>query len=194
MHFISHHLRNICSRLALGMLTMLLVAPNPFANESARLESEPLKSEPKVLEVFVRDGCPHCADAKAYLPEFASERPWLTITYRPVDTDSAARDALIHYSRTSGTWPPGVPTFVFNGQVLVGFESPEHSGDKLAALVDSGLVKDESIDTGLFGKISVSNMGCHYSLWRLDCLMVSTHAQCGFCCFFYQCWCILKAV
>jgi len=66
---------------------------------------------------------------------------------------------LIHYSRTSGTWPPGVPTFVFNGQVLVGFESPELSGIKLAALVDSGLVKDESIDTGLFGRISVSNTG-----------------------------------
>jgi glutaredoxin len=159
MHLISHLLSDIRTRLvisglALGMLTMLLASPNTFANESARLESEP-----KVLEVFVRDGCPHCADAKAFLPKFASERPWLTITYRPVDTDADARDALIHYSRTSGTWPPGVPTFVFNGQVLVGFESPELSGIKLAALVDSGLVKDESIDTGLFGRISVSNTG-----------------------------------
>ena len=159
MHLISHLLSDIRTRLvisglALGMLTMLLASPNTFANESARLESEA-----KVLEVFVRDGCPHCADAKAFLPKFASERPWLTITYRPVDTDADARDALIHYSRTSGTWPPGVPTFVFYGQVLVGFESPERSGGKLAALVDSGLVKNESIDTGLFGKISVSSMG-----------------------------------
>lgn len=159
MHLISHLLSDIRTRLvisglALGMLTMLLASPNTFANESARLESEA-----KVLEVFVRDGCPHCADAKAFLPKFASERPWLTITYRPVDTDADARDALIHYSRTSGTWPPGVPTFVFHGQVLVGFESPERSGGKLAALVDSGLVKNESIDTGLFGKISVSSMG-----------------------------------
>ncbi len=159
MHLISHLLSDIRTRLvisglALGMLTMLLASPNTFANESARLESEA-----KVLEVFVRDGCPHCADAKAFLPKFASERPWLTITYRPVDTDADARDALIHYSRTSGTWPPGVPTFVFYGQVLVGFEIPERSGGKLAALVDSGLVKNESIDTGLFGKISVSSMG-----------------------------------
>lgn len=164
MHFISHLLSDIRTRfaiagIALGMLTMLLAAPNTFANESAQLESEPLKSEPKVLEVFVREGCPHCADAKAYLPEFASDRPWLKVIYRPVDTDVTARDALIHYSRISGTWPPGVPTFVFNSQVLVGFESPERSGGKLTALVDSSLVKDESIDTGLFGKISVSSMG-----------------------------------
>ncbi len=160
MHFISHLLSDIRTRfaiagIALGLLTMLLAAPNTFA----QLESEPLKSEPKVLEVFVREGCPHCVDAKAYLPEFASDRPWLKVIYRPVDTDVTARDALIHYSRISGTWPPGVPTFVFNSQVLVGFESPERSGGKLTALVDSSLVKDESIDTGLFGKISVSSMG-----------------------------------
>ena len=159
MYFISHLLSDVRTRLlivgiVLNLLSMLLAVPNTFANESAQL-----KSEPNVLEVFVRDGCPHCADAKTYLLNFASERPWLRITYRPVDTDTDARDALIHYSRTSDTWPPGVPTFVFNGQVLVGFESPERSGGKLAALVDSGLVKDESIDTGLFGRISVSNMG-----------------------------------
>jgi len=159
MYFFCHLLSNIrtchiiCG-ISLGLLTMLLAAPNSFANES-----EPLKPKYNTLEVFVRDGCPHCADAKAYLPKFASERPWLTITYRPVDTDADARVALIHYSRTSGTWPPGIPTFVFNGQVLVGFESSERSGGKLAALVDSGLVKDESIDTGWFGKISVSSMG-----------------------------------
>ncbi|HEY9211053.1 MAG TPA: glutaredoxin domain-containing protein [Methylotenera sp.] len=159
MHFISHLIGDIRTRLLItgitfGLLSMLLVAPNTFANESVQSESEP-----KVLEVFVRDGCPHCADAKAFLPKFSSERPWLTITYRPVDTDADARDDLIHYSRTSGTWPPGVPTFVFHGQVLVGFESPERSGGKLAALVDSGLVKDKSIDTGLFGRISASSMG-----------------------------------
>jgi glutaredoxin len=140
--------------IVLGMLTMLLAAPDTFGNEPGQLQTKP-----NILEVFVRDGCPHCAEAKAFLPKFASERPWLTITYRPVDTDADAREALIHYSRTSGTWPPGVPTFVFNNQVLTGFESPERSGSKLAALVDSGLVKNESIDTGLFGKISVSSMG-----------------------------------
>ena len=32
-----------------------------------------------VLEVFVRDGCPRCADAKEYLPGFAADRPELTI-------------------------------------------------------------------------------------------------------------------
>ena len=124
MLFIPQLLNSIRARLVFagivfGLFTMLLAAPDTFGNEPAQLQTKS-----NILEVFVRDGCTHCAEAKAFLPKFASERPWLTITYRPIDTDADAREALIHYSRTSGTWPPGVPTFVFNNQVLAGFESP----------------------------------------------------------------------
>lgn len=159
MHFIRRFTNTVqmnlfIIRAALCLLTIILPASNSFADESAQSASKS-----NVLEVFVRDGCPHCAEAKIYLPQFASERPWLKIAYRPVDTDIAARDDLIEHSRASGVWPPGVPTFVFNGDVLVGFESPQRSAAKLAALVDTGLIKEESIDTGLFGRISVSSMG-----------------------------------
>lgn len=159
MHFIRRFTNTVqmnlfIIRAALCLLTIILPTSNSFADESAQSASKS-----NVLEVFVRDGCPHCAEAKIYLPQFASERPWLKIAYRPVDTDIAARDDLIEHSRASGVWPPGVPTFVFNGDVLVGFENPQRSAAKLAALVDTGLIKEESIDTGLFGRISVSSMG-----------------------------------
>jgi glutaredoxin len=111
-----------------------------------------------VLEVFVRDGCPHCADAKAFLPRFASERPWLNIVYRAVDVDSTARDDLIRYSRASDSWPPGVPTFMFNRKVLVVFESAEHNGARLAAIVDMNSASPENIDTELFGTLSVFHL------------------------------------
>lgn len=42
------------------------------------------------LEVFVRDACPHCAAAKAFLPEFSVQRPWLRIVLRAVNVDPAA--------------------------------------------------------------------------------------------------------
>lgn len=159
MHFIRRFTNTVqmnlfIIRAALCLLTIILPTSNSFADESAQSASKS-----NVLEVFVRDGCPHCAEAKTYLPQFASERPWLKIAYRPVDTDITARDDLIEHSRASGVWPPGVPTFVFNGDVLVGFENPQRSAAKLAALVDTGLIKEESIDTGLFGRISVSSMG-----------------------------------
>ena len=52
-----------------------------------------------VLTVFVRDGCPHCADAKAYLAVLARERPALRIDYRAIDRDPQARQALEQVSR-----------------------------------------------------------------------------------------------
>ena len=123
--------------------------------------SEPVQSpaSAEVLEVFVRDGCPHCADAKEFLPSFSRERPWLRIVYRSIDGDAAALDDLVRHSRSAGIWPPGVPTFVYDGRVVVGFESPERSGPELAALVERRSTPVEAIETGLFGTLSVSRLG-----------------------------------
>jgi len=113
----------------------------------------------EVLEVFVRDGCPRCADAKTFLAEFSRERPWLEVVYRAVDHDLTAREDLVRHSRNAGMWPPGVPTFVFGGRVLVGFESPERSGPALAELVEQRWPGVGSIDTGIFGTLSVGRLG-----------------------------------
>jgi glutaredoxin len=111
------------------------------------------------LEVFVRDGCPHCADAKEYLPALARERPGLRIVLRPVDRDAAARDALERHSRNAGIWPPGVPTFVIGGRVLVGFESAERTGPEIAALIEGRSLPSQVVATGLFGALSVDRLG-----------------------------------
>lgn len=91
-----------------------------------------------VLDVYVRDGCPHCADAKAFLPAFQALRPWLTVVYHQVDQNPAARMALEGATRAAGMWPPGVPTFVFRDQVVVGFADATTSGPELANLVAPG--------------------------------------------------------
>ena len=111
-----------------------------------------------VLEVFVRSGCPHCDNAKAYLPQFAAQYPWLQIHYRAVDRDSQARDDLYRHARASGSWPPGVPTFVFNGRVLVGFADAESTAPLLHALV-AGDAAASSIESDLFGSLSVAKLG-----------------------------------
>jgi glutaredoxin len=93
--------------------------------------------EPGVLEVFVREGCGHCADAKAFLPAFAAERPGLRVVYRDIERDPDAADALIAHSRAAGRAVPAVPTFVIDGRVMVGFVSAELTGPALATLVDA---------------------------------------------------------
>ncbi len=127
------------------------------ARETA--SSVPQAARPEVLEVYVREGCPHCADAKAYLAQLARERPGLRIVLRAVDQDAQARDALAAHSRAAGVWPPGVPTFVFDHQVMVGFDDAEHSGRDLLALIEHRSAPQGQIDSDLFGTLSASRLG-----------------------------------
>jgi glutaredoxin len=110
------------------------------------------------LEVFVRDGCPHCADAKAFLAGFARERPALRIVFRRIDEDAAAREDLIRLSRQAGIWPPGVPTFAFEGRILVGFDR-ERGAAAVRALLGEARSPADQVETALFGTLSASRLG-----------------------------------
>jgi glutaredoxin len=113
-----------------------------------------------VLEVFVRAGCPHCADAKVFLARLAHERPALRIVLRPVDEDPQAAQELSQRSHAAGVWPPGVPTFVVGDRVLVGFDDAEHSGRELIALLDAVAPQQRDEVTGTpFGTLSATRLG-----------------------------------
>ncbi len=133
-------------------ILLMLIAPVVATAADAQPASQ-------VLEVFVRDGCPHCAEAKKYLPQFARARPQLRIVYRSLDDDPRAADDLARHSRRAGEWPPGVPTFVIDGRVLVGFVSPEVTGPQLAALVDGGTKPPGKTEAAGFGDLSVAELG-----------------------------------
>ncbi len=88
-----------------------------------------------VIEVFVRDGCPHCADAKAWLPTWHQRHPDVQLVYRSIDHDRDARQALLDHARRAGIWPPGVPFFVVGDEALLGFVSADVTGPQLDAMV-----------------------------------------------------------
>src|SRR5690349_17041744 len=140
----------------LGLLVPLLLVMTSLS--AANEPTEPTRQD-NILEVFVRDGCPHCAEAKGFLSDFGSKRPWLRIIYRPVDHDPAARGELVRHSQNADIWPPGVPTFVINGRVLVGFDDAAHTGPLLEALVEQTSSHSEAVETALFGTLSVSRLG-----------------------------------
>jgi glutaredoxin len=115
---------------------------------------------PATLQVFVRTGCPYCADAKVFLDDVQRRRPGLHVVYRPVDTDPAARDALNQLSRAHGIWPPGVPAFHAAGQLIVGFESPDTTGQDVLRLIDAGTaVHPQTVYSTLFGTLSAQRLG-----------------------------------
>jgi glutaredoxin len=134
--------------------------PPPVAFDRADTGTQPTTyAEPGVLVVFVRTGCPHCADAKVFLAEYAKDHPELRIVYRRVDEDQAAAADLVAIYRELGMWPPGVPTFVMNGQVRVGFRDAEHTGPALRELIEAGLPPRDQVETALFGILSASRLG-----------------------------------
>ena len=118
-----------------------------------------LAADNAVLQVYVRDGCPHCAEAKKFLPKVTVQRPDLKIVYRSLDQEPEARTELINLSRQAGLWPPGVPTFVMHGKLLVGFNDAETSGPGLLAFIDEAITASQRVDAGWLGELSVQRLG-----------------------------------
>lgn len=142
----------------LALVLLLWTVPLPAVGAPAA-PSPPPAAQPRVLEVFVRDGCPHCAEAKIFLSKLASERPDLRIVYRAVDHDESALDELVQRSRNAGIWPPGVPSFAVDGRLLVGFDDAENSGPAVLSLLEQATAPADHVDTALFGTLSASQLG-----------------------------------
>lgn len=114
-----------------------------------------------MLVVFVREGCPYCAEAKRFLDGVARERPSLRIVYREVDRDPAAAEQLARIFREADMWPPGVPTFVIAGQALVGFDTAGTTGAAVLAMIDQAAPAPSTgeVKTEAFGTLSASRLG-----------------------------------
>lgn len=142
------------------LLIGLLFAGGVPAQDAAPSTPALALPAPGELHVYVREGCPHCADAKRFLAGLADARPGLEIVLREVDRDPAARDALVAISEAIGAWPPGVPTFVYGQQVVVGFDDAEHVGSEILRLLDEAppLPRDR-VQSSLFGTLSASELG-----------------------------------
>ncbi len=102
----------------------------------ARGEAPPsVAAEPVEIEVFVREGCPHCADAKAFLEKLRAERPGLSVAIRDVGRDMGALARLEQLSAAAPGRFVSVPAFVIRGQLLVGFADEATTGGRIRDLV-----------------------------------------------------------
>jgi glutaredoxin len=147
---------------ALGMLrpVALVLALVGSGSAAAAQAPAPLdEASAEALVVFVRDGCPYCAEAKLFLEDVARQRPSLGIVYRYVDRDPAAAEDLARIFRDANVWPPGVPTFVAGGRVFVGFESAKRSGPEVLALIGGAAPAPRTEVETAFGTLSASRLG-----------------------------------
>ena len=81
------------------------------------------------LDVYVREGCPHCADAERYLQRLGQRFPSLDIRYHDVAANRENLKDLLDLSKKYGIEQPGVPSFHACGSFYVGFSEEAGSGD-----------------------------------------------------------------
>ena len=108
----------------------------------------------------MRDGCPHCADAKVFLDELQQRYPRLEIRYYEVSDDAAALSRLLSLSEAHGVTQPGVPSFLACGAFHAGYAEAAGSDAWIEAQIsgEAGAREDFSIETP-FGTYSLQQLG-----------------------------------
>lgn len=138
-------------------------------------------ASPEIIELYSRSGCPHCADAHAFLDRLVADRPELQLRVHDVGADAGARGRLQALADAHGIDVPGVPTIVIGEQVIVGFSAG--TGDAIVGLLDRGArraaagevcapaavdcepapappeVDRDSVDLPLLGRVSARDLG-----------------------------------
>jgi glutaredoxin len=110
------------------------------------------------IEVFVREGCPHCRDARPFLERLQREHPRLEIVYRDVEKDPAALPRLREIAAQQGVHALGVPAFYLNGELIVGFRSAETTGVSIRKALERKS-EELTIRIPLLGPTTVSSLG-----------------------------------
>ncbi len=110
------------------LFTALLALP-------AAAETKPVPAR-VVLEVFTRERCPHCEEAKRFLEAFHRERPDVEVVEHDVLRDPRARERLRSLASEHGVEAPGVPAFYVGGELVVGYRGADVTGKRLEALVE----------------------------------------------------------
>jgi glutaredoxin len=126
------------------VLALLLLAA------SARAE------EPADIEVFVRADCPHCAEAHRFLEELRKEQPSLRVVERDVRREPAARERLRQLAAQHGVGTVGVPSFHIGDRMIVGFRSPETTGEEIRAALAG---RETRFELPLLGAVDARALG-----------------------------------
>jgi glutaredoxin len=79
------------------------------------------------IEVFVREGCPHCGKAEEFLAKLMRLRPELKIVTHDVLKDPAALERLKYIAKSQTGIVARVPTFIVHGQLITGFSEEANS-------------------------------------------------------------------
>ena len=132
-------LRGLLAGVMSALALTLGLASTAWAQSSQPAAERPALASPSAsapaaaplrIEVFVREGCPHCAKAEEFLEQLGRQRPELDISIRDVSKDAQALQRLQDIAREQRAGNARVPAFFVGGQLIFGY-SEEASTDRL---------------------------------------------------------------
>ncbi|MDP3334459.1 MAG: glutaredoxin domain-containing protein, partial [Methylococcaceae bacterium] len=83
---------------------------------------------PADIEVFVREGCPHCAKAETFLHTLQQEQPALKIVIIDIAKQPDALQRLQLLAKNQGIRVVRIPAFQIRGQLLIGYSDETSTG------------------------------------------------------------------
>lgn len=117
---------------------------------------------PADVEVFSRDGCPHCVAAERFLHGLAQERPDVHVVVHDVGSDPAALARLRALAAAQGRTAVGVPTFLVRGELIVGFAGPDTTGREILRRLAPGTPPagdPDGVDLPVLGPVTAGAIG-----------------------------------
>jgi glutaredoxin len=88
------------------------------------------------VDVFTREGCTHCADAKSFLRRIEHRYPGFRFFTYDVVADRNNRLRFEQLNREHGIRVPGVPSFRIGGEFVVGYTGDATTGAKLQKILN----------------------------------------------------------
>lgn len=88
------------------------------------------------LDAFVREGCRHCRDAKAFLAGLQLRWPGIRVRLCDVVQDNAARQWMNDLSKQNGVTVVSLPCFYFCGRFSVGYQDDQTTGQQIEQLLE----------------------------------------------------------
>lgn len=88
------------------------------------------------LDAFVREGCPHCRDAKAFLVGLEQRWPGIRVRLEDVVKDNAALQRMYDLAKQHQVTVVSLPCLYFCGRLLVGYQDDQTTGRQIEQLLE----------------------------------------------------------
>jgi glutaredoxin len=145
---------HILFRLAL-MLLVVVCQPSAFAAGDSAVEAQAAD-----IEVFVRDGCPHCAKAEAFLQKLAQETPALHIVIHNISSDPASLLLLQQIAEKQKISPVRVPAFYLHGQLIIGYADDLSTGKWIRDELEAARTERKAVEDSAGSCEAVQTQSC----------------------------------